>query len=489
MRLASLVLLCAAGGVGALLTANTGSSQERREQERETEEVRGAAGFFGRAFQQAKRLGEAIDPEAVAQVEQAWKEVAPDLRQAADDLIGPDVWQAADDALQGKTDVQVAVKEAVELWSAFKQAVSGSGSGGDQTTTPGGEREEATTGLGWEGLKKDVARAAAGAFGDVFGEVTDEVISTFESGLSEALSEDNLRTAFLHWRRLLDTPGVRPIAQDRRLWASAKTAVRQHLSSYMSESSATEAEKAVNATADFALHFAGLSRNTARSDQEVFEELSDKLCHLQGAAEKLWPLVAHALPFLGYGEHVTSAESAIRSHVLSRITLTVAAGALLGLDPREDPFLMTIIAAFSLGNLTKDVAQNMAAFFQKVFMDQTTFDPQEADQTWTAAGDRPSMSPVQLAGELVSDASTCKELGYQAFDFFEMVQRALSGIQHADDCAKDVIASENSAADESGERRGTTASNRQKSPHKLNMGGMVLRLAMRVLLEVDGEHT
>ena len=33
----------------------------------------GAAGLFGRAFQQAKRLGEAIDPEAVAQVEQAWK--------------------------------------------------------------------------------------------------------------------------------------------------------------------------------------------------------------------------------------------------------------------------------------------------------------------------------------------------------------------------------------------------------------------------------
>lgn len=90
----------------------------------------------------------------------------------------------------------------------------------------------------------------------MFGEVADEVISTFESGLSEALSEGNVRTAFQQWRRLLDTPGVRPIVQDRRLWAGAKRAVRQHLSRYMSESSAMEAEKAVNATADFALHFA-----------------------------------------------------------------------------------------------------------------------------------------------------------------------------------------------------------------------------------------
>ena len=36
-----------------------------------------------------------------------------------------------------------------------------------------------------------------------------------------------------------------------------------------------------------------------------------------------------------------------------RITLTVAASSLLGLKPREDPFLMTVIAAFSLGHLTK----------------------------------------------------------------------------------------------------------------------------------------
>lgn len=33
----------------------------------------GRYGFLGRAFQEAKRLGMAIDPEAVAQAEQAWK--------------------------------------------------------------------------------------------------------------------------------------------------------------------------------------------------------------------------------------------------------------------------------------------------------------------------------------------------------------------------------------------------------------------------------
>lgn len=93
-------------------------------------------------------------------------------------------------------------------------------------------------------------------FHKMFGEVADEVIGTFESGLSEALSEDNVRAAFQQWRRLLGTPGVKPIAQDRRLWAAAKRTLRQHLNSYMSETSAMEAEKAVNATTDFALHFA-----------------------------------------------------------------------------------------------------------------------------------------------------------------------------------------------------------------------------------------
>eukprot|EP00903_Cladosiphon_okamuranus_P009409 g8973.t1 len=434
MRVASFVLLCAcaAAGVGQLRAANADSSQEQ-EQEHEhghehgAEKERGAAGFFGRAFEQARRIGEAIDPEAVAQVEQAWKGVAPDLRQVADGIIGPDLWEAADDVLQAEKGVQTAVKEAAELWSDVKQAVSGLGGGEGITTstTAGGAQEEANTGLKWEGFKKDVERAAAGVFGDVLGEVAEDVLSTFESGLSEALSEGNLRTAFQQWRRLLDTPGLKAIAQDQRLRASAKRAVRQHLSSYIGESSATEAEKAANATADYALHFAGLTRNTAKSDQEVFEELSDRLCHLQGAAEKLWPLAVRALPLLGYEEYTASAESAIRSHVLSRITLTVAASALLGLKPREDPFLMTVIAAFSLGHLAKDVAQNMAAFFQKALMDQTTFEQQPGFQT--------SMSPVELAGKLVSDTSTCKELGNQAFEFFKMVQHAVSGLQEVND--------------------------------------------------------
>lgn len=92
------------------------------------------------------------------------------MRQVADDIVGPDVWQAADDILQGKTDVQTAGKEAAELWSDVKHAVSRFGAGGGQTTTTGGRTgsaQEETTGLGWEGLKKDVERAAAGVFGDV----------------------------------------------------------------------------------------------------------------------------------------------------------------------------------------------------------------------------------------------------------------------------------------------------------------------------------
>lgn len=79
------------------------------------------------------------------------------------------MWQAADDILQGTTDVQSAAKEAAELWSDVMQAVSQIGSVGGQTTrtTAGEAREEATAGVQWEGLKKDVERAATGMFGDV----------------------------------------------------------------------------------------------------------------------------------------------------------------------------------------------------------------------------------------------------------------------------------------------------------------------------------
>lgn len=86
--------------------------------------------------------------------------------------------------------------------------------------------------------------------------MADEVITTFESRLADALSEENVRTGSRLWRRLLDTPGIQLLATDRRLWAGAERAVRRHLSGYMSEKSAMEAERAVNATADFALHVA-----------------------------------------------------------------------------------------------------------------------------------------------------------------------------------------------------------------------------------------
>lgn len=80
------------------------------------------------------------------------------------------MWQAADNILQAKKDAQSAGKEAAGMWSGVKQAVSGFGGGGGQTTTTGAgtvSAQEETTGLGWEGLKRDVERAAAGVFGDV----------------------------------------------------------------------------------------------------------------------------------------------------------------------------------------------------------------------------------------------------------------------------------------------------------------------------------
>lgn len=90
----------------------------------------------------------------------------------------------------------------------------------------------------------------------VLGDVTDDIVATFEDRLSEALSEGNIRAASKLWRRLLDTPGAQLLARDRRLLEGVERVVRRYLSSYMSEDSALEAERAVNATAAFALHFA-----------------------------------------------------------------------------------------------------------------------------------------------------------------------------------------------------------------------------------------
>lgn len=100
------------------------------------------------------------------------QEIGSDLRQVADDIVGPDVWQAADDTLQGKTDFQSAGKEAAGMWSDVKQAVSGIRNGAGETTTTGeggvsAQQEEASSGLGWAGLKRDIERAATGLFADV----------------------------------------------------------------------------------------------------------------------------------------------------------------------------------------------------------------------------------------------------------------------------------------------------------------------------------
>lgn len=99
-----------------------------------------------------------------------FQELAPDFRQVADDMVGPGVWPTADDILQGETDTQSSGIEAARMWSDVKQAMSKLGSGEGQTSTTGGNTvssQEETIGLGWEGLRRDMERAAAGAFGDV----------------------------------------------------------------------------------------------------------------------------------------------------------------------------------------------------------------------------------------------------------------------------------------------------------------------------------
>ncbi|CAM9263120.1 unnamed protein product [Ectocarpus sp. 12 AP-2014] len=449
-------------------------------------------GLWGRAFQQAKRTGEIVDPDAVANAEQAWEELAPDLRQAANDLL-----RSKEEILSAGTEAKGILSAAKEAWSGLG-AVETDRTAADSSATFAQEREEGgSVTVGWEGLKKDIERAAHGVFGDVFREAADEVLASFETRLSEALSEGNVRAASQLWRRLLDTPGVQLLAQDRRLWDGAEKAVRRYLSGFFSEKSAKEAHRAVNATADFALHFAGLSRNAAKSDHEVFEELSHKLCHLQGATEKLWPLAVLALPLLGYQDYATTLESAIRSNALSRVTQTVSASVLLGLNPR-DPFLLTLIASFSLGHLSKDVAQNMAAFFQKVLMDQVRFDqPQTKESLSDAEGGAPLMNPVDLATELVTGTKTCQELGHQAFAFFKVVQRALeesspSFVAESVDVNDNGVhpSTEASTAPQEGRPPPQPLQQRgpPRTPRKLKLGGIVLRQAIWVAAVVDSKY-
>lgn len=90
-----------------------------------------------------------------------FQELAPDLRQAADDIVRPDLRKVVDDVLQGTKDIQAAGQEAGGVWSDIKQAVSELGGGGSLAT------DEESSGLGWEALKRDAKRAARGVFGDV----------------------------------------------------------------------------------------------------------------------------------------------------------------------------------------------------------------------------------------------------------------------------------------------------------------------------------
>lgn len=87
-------------------------------------------------------------------------------------------------------------------------------------------------------------------------DATNEIVSKFESLLSEALSEGNIRAASELWRRLLDTPGVQFLVREQKLWTGPKQAMQRYLNEYMSEESNVMAERAVNATTNFAIHFA-----------------------------------------------------------------------------------------------------------------------------------------------------------------------------------------------------------------------------------------
>lgn len=88
----------------------------------------------------------------------------------------------------------------------------------------------------------------------------------------------------------------------------------------------------------------------------------------------------------------------------------------------------------------------MAAFFQKVFVDEATFGAQQqqqqqpADESFVAGrGEtRPSLSLVDLADNIVTGTSTCQELGHQVFSFFKVLHGSifcaslshLAGMQH-----------------------------------------------------------
>lgn len=90
----------------------------------------------------------------------------------------------------------------------------------------------------------------------VLGDVTNDVMAVLETGLSKALSEGNVREAFQLWRRVLASPSIKLLPKDRRLWEGMERTVRNYLNGFVTEASRKYVQRAVNATADFTIHFA-----------------------------------------------------------------------------------------------------------------------------------------------------------------------------------------------------------------------------------------
>ena len=90
----------------------------------------------------------------------------------------------------------------------------------------------------------------------VVSNIASEAFTTFRNKLDEVLSEGNVRTAFKLWRDLLQIPGVQLFLKDPKLWKGAKRSLRKYLNGLMTEETRKDVQRAVNATAGFALHYA-----------------------------------------------------------------------------------------------------------------------------------------------------------------------------------------------------------------------------------------
>ncbi|CAM9743804.1 unnamed protein product [Choristocarpus tenellus] len=129
-------------------------------------------------------------------------------------------------------------------------------------------------------------------------------------------------------------------------------------------------------------------------------------------------------------------EQAVRAQVLPRVTLAVSAGALFDLDPRNNPFLTSLIVAFSLGRLSKGVAQNLAQLLLQVSSSGKTpgasTAPGSATLSEMAVPGTAGMGLLaDLVGELLGGTSTCQQLGEELFEFFKIVQQAMLPLEEA----------------------------------------------------------